>query len=46
MGVYDEGGDVPTTSSRIEVHPANEGQARAWDGDEGEYWADEYEGWR
>ncbi|HVL27320.1 MAG TPA: class I SAM-dependent methyltransferase [Acidimicrobiales bacterium] len=38
MGVYEEEDGVATTSS-IEVHPANEGQARAWDGDEGEYWA-------
>lgn len=29
---------MPVTSS-IEVHPTNEGQARAWDGDEGRYWA-------
>ncbi len=38
MGVYEEGDSVPTTSS-IEVHPANEAQARAWDGNEGGYWA-------
>lgn len=38
MGVYEKGDGVPATSS-IEVDPANEAQARAWDGDEGEYWA-------
>ena len=31
---------VPAAATALRVDPANAGQARAWDGDEGAYWAD------
>jgi SAM-dependent methyltransferase len=40
MGEYRSEEDAVGTTSALPVHPSNAEQLRAWDGDEGAYWAD------